>query len=335
MAEVVAKINDDRISRIAAIVKGMPEKPVLNFYSFNNDGTQDPFCKSMYPSLNHPNTIDFLSYMGSSNYGYWTLKDGKYEGPIFGTLNGKAGVKGSDLLWQTAKRTFDQDPGFFTPSRLADVAEDELIARIYSDDNGPLPFRDLHARYLMTVNYGSWFLSNGTTPAKIVEAANSSEDTLNVFLNDYMDVPGYDEDLFEKKNTLLAMSLANRPERFLDVAPDDENWCPIIDYHLMRFALRTGMVGLSPEYRQENIDRRLTSPKVEFEIRDATNNAVYKLIKESGRTMGFVDLALWSARKYCPEDWDLSKINCGACTYNTACEQDKELFQPVFETTYY
>jgi hypothetical protein len=331
----IASINHEQVRKVAAVIKTLPPKAVLNFYSFNDDGTQDPFCKSMYPELGHPNTVDFLSFMGMQNHGYWTLKGDTYQAPIFGTLDGKTGVKGSDLLWQMAKRTFDKDPWFFTPRRLADVAYDDLVEKVFSDDNGPLPFRDLDARHDITNAYGEWFLTRNTTPANIVQAANRKESPLQHFLQVYSDIPGYDEDPLEKKNVLTAMSLANRPERLLNADPWNPDWTPIVDYHLMRFALRSGMVRLAPRHRDDNIARRLVDDEVEFAIRLSTYHVVDELIIESGKTMAAVDLALWSARKFCPEDYDLSKIRCGECMYSPACIQDKELFQPVLETTNY
>jgi endonuclease III len=140
-----------------------------------------------------------------------------------------------------------------------------------------------------------------------------------------------------KKNLLLAMSLANRPEQFLNVDPDDPEWRPIVDYHLMRIAGRTGMVNTSPsdegELLRETMEARQWVAKDEHDdVREATFHAVARLIEQSGQPMHVIDHALWSARKYCPE---MEDPKCDECFLKDVCEQNRERFQPVFRTTAY
>ena len=155
---------------------------------------------------------------------------------------------------------------------------------------------------------------------------------LQYFLNAIGNVPGYNADKWQKKNLLLAMAMANRPERFLSAEPSDKHWAPIVDYHLMRLALRTGIVMIEPEHRENNIAKGFVTADVEEDVRMHVHAAFRTLIKRSGRTMAEIDNLFWSGRRYCPED---KPVNCEPCALNTVCAKDKELFQPVMRTTAY
>jgi len=114
---------------------------------------------------------------------------------------------------------------------------------------------------------------------------------------------------------------------------DPLNWYPIVDYHLMRLALRLGLVDLNDEEIEKENKRRLSVDwKIEFEIRAATWIAISVLISKSNRTMFFVDQVMWNARKYCPE---MEAPNCDKCIFTEVCAKRAELFQPVFRTTNY
>ncbi|PIZ70005.1 MAG: hypothetical protein COY11_03495 [Candidatus Portnoybacteria bacterium CG_4_10_14_0_2_um_filter_44_20] len=109
----------------------------------------------------------------------------------------------------------------------------------------------MQERHQLTNSYGQWFLKNGNEPIKIVKQANSLGRSLDFFLWLTREVPGYNRDRFKKKNLLLAMVLSNRPEKFLEVK-DPQCWSPIVDYHLMRLALRLGLVDLNKKEQPVN-----------------------------------------------------------------------------------
>ena len=161
--------------------------------------------------------------------------------------------------------------------------------------------------------------------------ANQKEEPLKEFLWQVRQIPGYNRDLLEKKNLLLAMTLANRPEKFLDVK-DPENWKPLVDYHLMRISLRLGLVYLEKEIQKTIKKREWVHFGIEREIRYAVFNAVSEIIKESDRPMSFIDEKLWLSRRYCPE---MEAPDCPKCVFDSICKKRIDLFQPVFRTTAY
>lgn len=181
---------------------------------------------------------------------------------------------------------------------------------------------------------GSGSLMKMKTLKKIINSTDKMGLPLTHFLYKLYSIPGYDLDDLEKKNILLAMAMANRPEMFLKPNKEEEEdlWPPIIDYHLMRIALRLGLVDLDSKQEDANIERRWINKQDEEQIRMETYTAIDELINLSKKPMSFVDKTLWMARKYCPE---MEKPDCEKCIFTDVCDKRTELFQPVFRTTNY
>lgn len=328
-------VDTKQIKQLAELIKNMPDaESAFNFYSYpvNAYSSKGPkiVAVDMYPPLHHPHAVDFFFFVMLHNHGFWYNDEKGYSAPIVGTLDG-VDYKGSDLLWRMIKRAFDKDPFVVTPLYLANVLFEEMMENFFTDDKSPVPFPDLQERYDMTRAYGQWFVDEGATPEGILNLAHMHESPLAGFLESVGMISGYDADPLEKKNILLAAVLANRPEEFLNVNEDD-HWDPIVDYHVMRVALRLGLVRLTTEERCINEKRLFVDAVEESFIRQAVYSAITLLIKKSGRSMSFVDEKMWNARRYCPE---MTEPQCGQCVFKDVCKKDTALFQPVFRTTAY
>ncbi len=324
------EIDKRQIQLVAEVLKKMPESGKrLNFYSFNINGVEI-FASDLYPPLDHPQAINFFFFKVMHDFGFWYGDDKGYIMPLYGTINNKES-KGSDLLWKVLTKELWSKTLQFEPAKLAGIKPMEL-ARIFSDDNGPVPWPDFEARFKMTRAFARWFAEEKTFPMEILILANQEEEPLKEFLWQMRRIPGYNRDpFFQKKNLLLAMVLANRPEKFLKVK-DPQNWKPIVDYHLMRLALRLGLVELEKIDQKKNKKREWVNIFIELEIRRAVYEAVRELIEKSGQPMSFVDEKMWMGRKYCPE---MTAPVCDKCIFESVCKKRVELFQPVFRTTNY
>ncbi len=321
-------VNQDQILKVAETLRQMPvEEHTINFYSFNIAG-QDVIQNDMYPSLNHPQAVNFFFFAIMHDFGFWYGDAMGYVEPLYGKFRGKR-EKGSELMWKVLLRQLYESGHSFEPEVLANI-EPKKLAHYFSDDNGPIPWPDFETRLSMTREYGRWFLRKKASPGALVELANERSASLKSFIEYTTFINGYDQDKFKKRNYLLAMVLANRPEHFLKVN-DSENWNPIVDYHLMRVALRLGLI--QSEVNLSVLEERSWCDHVvESEVRQATFGAMQQLIKESGKNMSFVDFVMWSARKYCPE---MTEPDCSRCIFNDVCAKRTKLFQPVIRTTAY
>jgi len=323
------RIDHARVEAIAALVAAAPAQETgLNFYSFGS-GDGEVVASDMYPSLHHPATLDFFFFACLHQYGFWLGDDDGYRMPLIGRIDGKA-CKGSDLLWKLCMRGLLADPTMFSPERLA-CADSRFCERLFTDDDGPVPFPRMRDRLELTRCYGVSLLAYGATPRSIVWQANEAKEPLRVFLAKVSRHVGYSEDPLRKKQLLLAMVLSNRPERFLHVT-DVHNWAPIVDYHLMRVALRTGLVAFEDGEGEGNAERAWVDAGTESAIRHATRDAIELVVRESGRTHAVVDHLFWSARGYCPE---MEAPRCGTCIFSKGCAKRTALFQPIFPTTAY
>jgi hypothetical protein len=135
-----------------------------------------------------------------------------------------------------------------------------------------------------------------------------------------------------KKSMLLMAALGQRPEKFIDL-DGGRALKPIIDYHLMRSCLRTGLVEIvDPDLRAQIVARRLVRPAEEGAVRSACYQAVLELSERSGRDIGSIDWFFFGARHRCPE---MGEPECATCPVQPVCAQQRELFQPVHRTTFY
>jgi len=175
-------------------------------------------------------------------------------------------------------------------------------------------------------------LALGLSPQSVLERARSSPRPLEALLDQLDRIGGYKEDPLRKKSSLLALILGQRPERFLSFG-EGEQAAPVIDYHLMRSCLRTGLVEVRDEgLRAAIAARRVIGPRQEWEIRSAAYRAIEQVIEASGKSSGAVDWFFFGARQRCPE---MSPPECARCPLDPVCAHRTELFQPVHRTAFY
>jgi hypothetical protein len=211
------------------------------------------------------------------------------------------------------------------------MSDGELDALFHSDKGtNPLPMWADHLD--LTRGYADWFVRRGLTPADVVRNATAQAKPLGALLAACREIPGYAEDPMEKKAMLLAIVLENRPEKFLPV-PDPESAVPIIDYHLQRSALRTGLVRVDDaDLRRKLVNRELLREEEEGAVREATYEAIRRLMDRSGLSAAAVDWFFFQNRTRCPE---MTEPDCPACPVQAICARETALFQPVWRTTAY
>jgi hypothetical protein len=264
-------------------------------------------------------------------FSFWEEKDGRYSQPMIAPLDGVM-LKGSSYLYHSYLHPMEADPVFFSPSRQADLTAEELLAVYRADDGAdPMPAFDLHLQKAR--EYGKDMLALSLTTQDIVDQANASKTPLKTFLMLLDHISGYKEDPLRKKSTLLALILNQRPEAFLRIAPN-ETPKPVVDYHAMRSALRTGMVGVVDERLEKQIaERRLINSDEEWAVRFAVYCVQEEVARLSGKSIGAVDWFFFNyMRSICLE---MSEPLCPQCALNEVCAKRKHLFQPVIRTTFY
>jgi hypothetical protein len=313
------RIDERRVAGIAEVVKSIPEAEPFNFVT------------DYYPPVGHPSALEFFFVQTLQQFSFWETQHRRYLRPLIATIDGHL-CKGSTYLSYAYMRPLNEDPAFYTPQRQANQIQEEMLALFRADDGtDPMPALELHLH--MAQRYGRDMSALGLTPAEIIARANRAPKPLEHFISTLDHIGGYKEDPFRKKTSLLALILMERPEGFLKVSAG-EAIQPVIDYHVMRFCLRTGLVGIiEAELREKIANRVLVTPDEEWAIRHACYAAIQRLIEVSGLSMGAVDNVAFSYnRKHCPE---MTEPVCALCALNPACAHRKDLFQPVIRTSYY
>jgi sugar/nucleoside kinase (ribokinase family) len=345
-----------QITRIADLISRLPEVQPFNFSG------------DFFPPIDHPHALDFFFAVTLQQFSFWYLANTEEKGvkalagiedsirpakastprtartysyPMIAMLD-KRTLKGSDYLFYAYVRQLEPDPAFFSPSRQAALTLAELENIFRADDgSNPMPSIDLHLE--LAHSFGRDLTSMNVTPDQLVRLANESEQPRQTFLSLLNHIGGYKEDPLRKKAMLLALILEQRPEKFLHanetlrvletrrVLPEREP--PVIDYHLMRSCLRTGLIEVSDsDLKRKLIGREELSAEEEWAVRFAAYQAIQQVQIESQRSMGAVDWFFFGARKRCPE---MTEPECPKCAIDSVCAHRKELFQPVLRTAFY
>lgn len=316
------EVDTERVAEFARYLSGAGS---VQPFHFCGTGPGQPL-----PPRDAPGVLEAFFFATAHQFGFWYEADGGYREPMIATLDGVP-LKGSDYLFRCVTRAWENRPDFFAPARLATLDEAALNG-LFADDGGRNPLPMWRDNREIIRGYTDWFLREATTPRAVVEQANQAARPLEAFLRRAGTIPGYAEDPLQKKLQLLAVILENRPEHFLKVT-DPESYAPIIDYHLQRSALRTGLVVIREAALRDRVAaRRLVAAADEEEIRRATFEAIRLLCAQSGKSVAAVDWFFFTNRRRCPE---MTAPDCPACPVQAICARQVDLFQPVFRTTAY
>ena len=317
-----AHVDLHRVRRFALLLPQLGEVQAFDFCT-GGEGT-------LYPPREAEGVLEFFFFACTHQYGFWHLDGDRYAGPMLATID-EVRAKGSDFLTRCLMRAWRQDPAFFAPANLARLTDADCEA-LFQDDEGfnPLPQWPTHLALIR--RYADWFLSRHESPAHLLARAQGEAQPLAAFLRLAGEVPGYAEDPLQKKLMLLAIILENRPEHFLRVS-DPQSAVPIIDYHLQRSALRTGLVVVdNPTLAARLEQRQLVTAAQEDAVRRATYEAITLLVEYSGLSVAAIDWFFFTNRTRCPE---MTEPRCATCPVRAVCARRKQLFQPIFLTTAY
>lgn len=269
-----------------------------------------------YPPVGHPRALEYFCAVVKHQFGFWKLASERWAGSMYASVDGEK-LKGSDFVWRSATKALMSGAGDLTS---------------FLDDTGrcPLPMADEHRA--LAAAYDEYV--KACPPISWVVEANSSPNSVETLLTRLSQVPGYREDPMRKKAMLLAMTLCQRPEKFLFAEPaGNRSFGPVVDYHVQRTALRAGIVvPFDDAIRAKLVARQLLTAEEEAEARTAVWRAMNALSERSGISHPALDLLFFKARSVCPE---ASEPQCEKCPLDAGCAHQKALFQPVFRTTAY
>jgi hypothetical protein len=282
------------------------------------------------PEVGHPRAVDYFFAAILHQFGFWSPANNVWARPTWATLGGQR-LKGSDYCFAALTRQLQADPHKLTPLGRSTLRFSDTEAMFRADD-GSVPMPVLATHHALACGYGRDMWELGWEPTALVAQAQEAADPAAWLLRALDHLTGYREDPLRKKSMLLVLALGQRPERFLDLGRA-QALAPVVDYHMMRSALRTGLVEVGDEaLREALVGRRLIEPRDEAAVRLATFDALDQLRDVSGRDVGAIDAFFFGARRRCPE---VEAPDCAACPLDPVCLHDVAMFQPVLRTTAY
>lgn len=214
-----------------------------------------------------------------------------------GTIDGRW-VRGWDYMVAAARRAVAVDPTQFTAARLARITTDRLAA-LFSDDglaeHSTLDRLDERREQWHDAARGLLDNYRGDVMA-LYEAAEHRLRGQGGIIDRLGAFQAY-SDPVEKKTFLLVM-FAQRSGAW-EIA-DLENLQVAIDYHIMRVALRAGMVEVDDPALAERLrTHQPVESELDNQIRTAVRQACDLLVQSSRHNVFEVDNILWMMGRNC------------------------------------
>jgi hypothetical protein len=337
IGELRLEIHADQVARLGKHLLALDWKPA-GFATF----------EAALPSSEPAQLADFFFFNSAllfDFYGLETELDGRY-------------LKGSDLFFAFARRQARRDPDFFTAARLASLAVAEYQS-LYAPDHDPahslINRAEERVRILRDLAQGLRRDYAGSTLALLSACDHRLHSPDGAGLLDRLAAfEGYADPHFKKAFVFL------KALESLDLwqARDRENLFIPVDYHLIRMALRTGLVAVTDAHLAEQLRTQAPAGQADdWEIREVVKRAYKALEEDTGINVFLLDEIFWTIGRSCchyarpPRCASCDFTDCsvmksfdyrcpGRCPLSGACLGARDpayrgLFEPRLVTTYY
>jgi len=312
---VYLRIDSDVAEKLAEVVSDL--KPTMN-----------AFDERFFPGKGEEEEIVASYFLFMTAIDHRTRIRGSYEMEIGGEV-----LFGSDLLFRLARLKHEADPEFFTAKRMASLTLKEF-REVFIPDGVNLWDPEVRVALLRDVGSKLLILYDGKAYNLLERAGdrirgNPMEPGLSELLKSFI---AY-SDPVEKKSFLLMKFLKRRG---IFSPKDEENEEVAVDNHLMRIAIRTGLLRLEKSWFPLLRNERSSTLEEDIALRIMTRAAL-KVVAEKAQISPFtLDDFLWSlGRLVCKVD----KPECGECSIRNACLGGGSWFgwarEPFNENWYY
>ncbi len=229
--------------------------------------------------------------------------------PYRAVIDGEA-YEGADLLYRLGVEMLHANPEFFTAESLSKATKDDVIRWLSVPGQASPPDPDVRAELLRDIGVKLLRLYDGSAYTLLEESGFMLRRGVAEGFIDRLKVFKAYNDPVEKKAFLLAKFLERRRvARFLD----PENKEVPVDNHLVRIALRLGMVKPSEDLMEAIRLRRTFTPWEDVFLRLAVRKA-YRVAAEEGGVDPFImDDFLWLfGRRCCTREAPVCRVGCRA-----------------------
>lgn len=313
-AEPTVLINDHQVKRIAVVLRALmdKERPKPAKWDdqrfWNIESTIEDRCQ-------------YLAIGNSINFRFWEQVGGRIV-PAIGVIDGEA-LRGSMYMWRRLRTAVDREELSLDAPFLAGLDED-TFSRAFTDDDGQLPLRaGIGERVLNLRDLGARLSSNWDGQfVNMIRAANGS---LKQFGELSAEFRAFDDPV-QKLTMVNAIMLAGS-----GLAHFDQDPLPGIDYHLVKQALRQGLVTPSYTLRTKLTNRELLDEGESVALRTAILTALIDVSHLAGISTAVIDNLYWLNRRICGDEQWL----CASCPFEAGCTKRTEYGLPLELTRYY
>ncbi len=270
----------------------------------------------------------FFAIGNSVNFRFWSLKAGQMR-PAGGKLDGSE-YQGAMYMWRALRRALDQTGGDLLEADFLAGLADADFDRIFTDDDGwnPLaPGRDERIANLRDLGEHLRARWNGA----FFNLVESTEGSLVKFAHLASGIRAFDDPIWKLTMLTAILHSGSGIYRF-----EDEP-LPAIDYHLLKQALRQGMVQPSPNLAQEIAASHMLRPEDALELRRLALIAFVGVSERTGLSGEILDNRYWLNRVNCtdPDPVCLDPATAVRCPFHGACSQFTQFERPLELTRYY
>lgn len=300
------------------------------------------------PPLDAPQLREYYFYLCALLFDFKGMR---------GVLEGQEYL-GSDLFFALALRAARGDPAIFTAQRMAAITARQFDAlfSLDGDPSHPATPRGVERARLLRETAQALLQRYDGSLERLLSTSEGflrRESGLGV-LDVFMTLPGYYDPHLKKAFVLLKIW------RRLGLweARDKHNLFIPVDYHLLRVALRSGIVQVQDAAWQQRLrERAVATPAEEEEIRSTVKQAYKRVEQLSGIDVFTLDEIFWTLGRSCchhdrPARCDTcDRAHCsftqsfvytcpGHCPLSGTCIGSgdaayRALFEPMLETVYY
>jgi hypothetical protein len=268
----------------------------------------------------------FLAIGNAINFRFWTLADGQVIASA-GPVDGES-FRGAMYLWRRLRVGVQRGEFELNAKWLSTLTADS-VERAFRDDEGACPLspgladradnlRDLGMRLL--ADWGGEFVN-------VVDEASGS---LTRFAELSTTFRAFDDPVRKLTMVNAIMLAGSGLTRF------DEDPLPGIDYHLIKQAVRQGLVVPSRQVQDKLRDGQFLTPPESLALRRATMSALLQVAEASDISTAVIDNIYWGNGRICDERKPACQVAGGPeCPFEEACMQLVDLGRPLELTRYY
>jgi hypothetical protein len=261
------------------------------------------------------------------NFRFWELQEGEVVRGA-GVIGGER-YAGAMYMWRALRVSLDDGRvPLLDADFLANISEEEFDL-IFTDDDGNNPLAVARAERIANIrDLGEQLQKQWGGQA--LNLARAAEGSLIEFARLAQEIRAFDDPVF-KLSMLNAIMLGGSGINEWEDAP-----LPAIDYHLIRHAVRQGMVLPSAEIAAKLAAGSLLDEDEAKGLRAATLDAYLQLCEKTNMSGEVIDNQFWFNRNNCSENpVCLDPQTAAQCPFLDVCDLHVEYGLPLELTRYY